>query len=142
MSISEEWKTDSFIDNTHPERYLLSIARLHSKYSEWLRNETEAYRKASRDFDKLHNEVLQDYEKGPANRKEIKGWDKPARGTNASRFIVDSYVAANPEILKAKEKIDFHEANVDELQRIIKAIHSMGYDIRTYLDYKKFLAGV
>jgi hypothetical protein len=68
-----------------------------------------------------------------------KGW-KPFR-LKVIRNDLDKYIQADKEVIKLSLTIDFHTANANYLEDIIKTIHSRNFIVKNMIDILKFQSG-
>lgn len=54
---------------------------------------------------------------------------------------MDKYLQADPDIIKLSLTIDFHTANANYLEDIIKTIHSRNFIVKNMIDILKFQSG-
>jgi hypothetical protein len=54
---------------------------------------------------------------------------------------MDKYIQADKDVIALSLKIDFHSANANYLEDIIKTIHSRNFVIKNMIDILKFQAG-
>jgi hypothetical protein len=67
------------------------------------------------------------------------GW-KPFQ-LKVLRGDLDKYIQSDKDIINLSLKIDFHSANANYLEDIIKTIHSRNFVIKNMIDILKFQAG-
>jgi hypothetical protein len=67
------------------------------------------------------------------------GW-KPFQ-LKVLRNDLDKYIQSDKDIIKLSLTIDFHTANANYLEDIIKTIHSRNFVIKNMIDILKFQAG-
>jgi hypothetical protein len=68
-----------------------------------------------------------------------RGWKTSQR--KILRTDIDKYLQADPDIIRLSLKIDYHTANADFLEDIIKTIHSRNFIIKSMIDVLKFQHG-
>ena len=68
-----------------------------------------------------------------------KGW-KPFQ-RKVIRNDLDKHIQADKDVIKLSLTIDFHTANANYLEDIIKTIHSRNFVIKNMIDILKFQSG-
>ena len=67
------------------------------------------------------------------------GW-KPFQ-LKVLRGDMDKYIQSDKDIIQLSLKIDYHSANANYLEDIIKTIHSRNFIVKNMIDILKFQAG-
>ena len=57
------------------------------------------------------------------------------------RNDLDKYIQADKDIIRLSLTVDFHTANANYLEDIIKTLHSRNFIIKSMIDVLKFQAG-
>jgi hypothetical protein len=68
-----------------------------------------------------------------------KGW-KPFQ-RKVIRNDLDKHIQADKDVIKLSLTIDFHTANANYLEDIIKTIHSRNFVVKNMIDILKFQSG-
>jgi hypothetical protein len=135
----EQWKNDSKINKIDPDKDLLTIPNLHSKYAAELVAHSAALKQKTRALTSL-TKVKWLYFMGKLDQKELK-----ERGWEPFQFIlkgdVNIYLDADSEILALKEVVDAHEDAIEFCKMIVKQISDRTWQIKSYLDYAKYTVG-
>ena len=140
--LKEMWAEESVIVQTDLTRESLRSPHLHSKYLDILINakmRAAAYR---HDLARLHL-LKSRYWKGELTKEELaeQGWpqyqyNKPLKSE------VDGMLDADAECIKIKTKIEYLELMIFQLDSIMNAIKSRGWDIRNAIDFLKYQSGL
>jgi len=51
------------------------------------------------------------------------------------------YLDSDEELIKAKQKVEYYKMCMDTCERILKQIHSRGWDIKNAIEWRKFVDG-
>ena len=51
------------------------------------------------------------------------------------------YLESDEELIKAKQKVEYYKICMDSCERILKQIHSRGWDIKNAIEWRKFVDG-
>jgi hypothetical protein len=138
--IFEEWSKDSQLDKAEIGNAALEIAKLHNKYYQFLSRERLLLKKMESQTKELKLEKYEFYTDGPTQEQIEKGWKLPAKGKILKAQIND-YLDADSEIIKANLKLSYQSEKVETLNSILKTISTMGFHIKSYIDWERFKVG-
>jgi len=138
--ISALWAADAPIDETNLVGESKRIPLLHSKYYNLYYREVLRVKKLKAEYKELEA-LKREYYDGSIDEQTLreKGW-KPFQ-LKVLRADLDKYVQADKDIIKLSLTIDFHSANANFLEDIIKTIHSRNFVIKNMIDILKFQSG-
>ena len=85
--------------------------------------------------------LKREYYDGSMSEDELKrnGW-RPYQ-LKVLRNDLDKYIQADKDIIRLSLTVDFHTANANYLEDIIKTLHSRNFIIKSMIDVLKFQAG-
>ena len=145
MNIDElkaEWANDSEIRETELTRESLRTPHLHSKYLDLLVNakmKAAAYR---HDLARMQQFKTR-YYKGELTKDELtqhnlQQWqyNKPLKSE------MEGLLDADADCIKIKQKIDYVDLMVFQLDSIMNAIKGRGWDIRNAIEFLKYQQGL
>ncbi len=138
--IFEEWSKDSQLDKAEIGNAALEIAKLHNKYYQFLSRERLLMKKMESEVKELKLEKYEFYTDGPTQEQIEKGWKLPAKGKILKAQIND-YLDADSDIIKANLKLSYQSEKVETLNSILKTISTMGFHIKSYIDWERFKVG-
>lgn len=138
--ISEIWSKDAKIDEANLVAESKKIPELHNKYYTMYYKEALRVKKLRYDYKELEL-AKREWLDGSMAEEDLKerGW-KPSQ-RKVLRTDIDKYLQADPDIIRLSLKIDYHTANADFLEDIIKTIHSRNFIIKSMIDVLKFQHG-
>jgi hypothetical protein len=138
--ISAIWAADAPIDETNLVGESKRIPNLHSKYYNMYYREVLRVKKLKAEYKELEL-AKREWLDGSMPEEDLRdrGW-KPQQ-KKIIRQDIDKYLQADKEIIKLSLTIDFHTANANYLEDIIKTIHSRNFIIKSMIDMLKFQAG-
>lgn len=138
--ISEMWAKDAPIDETNLVGESKKIPLLHSKYYNMYYKEVLRVKKLKHEYKELEH-IKREYYDGSMDEETLSelGW-KPFQ-LKVLRGDMDKYIQADKDIIALSLKIDYHSANANFLEDIIKTIHSRNFIIKNMIDIIKFQAG-
>jgi hypothetical protein len=137
--ILKYWEKDAEIDQTEPGKELIKIPTLHNKYLSILTKHKIASKKAH--FDYLRGRKLKiDYYSGRMSQDELKehGWEP-------FQFVLKSdisaYLEGDGDLIKMLEKKVYHEECVSVVESIMNELKQRTWQLRSFIDYEKFIGG-
>jgi hypothetical protein len=138
--ISEIWSKDAKIDEANLVAESKKIPELHNKYYTIYYKEALRVKKLRYDYKELEL-AKREWLDGSMAEEDLKerGWKTSQR--KILRTDIDKYLQADPDIIRLSLKIDYHTANADFLEDIIKTIHSRNFIIKSMIDVLKFQHG-
>ena len=138
--ISAMWAADAPIDETNLVGESKRIPLLHSKYYNLYYKEVLRVKKLKAEYKALEIAKREWYDGSMAEEDlRERGW-RPFQ-KKVLRNDIDKYLQSDQDIIKLSLTIDFHTANANYLEDIIKTIHSRNFVIKNMLDLMKFQAG-
>jgi len=138
--ISTIWAADSKIDETNLMGESKRIPELHNKYYTLYYKEALRVKKLRADYKELEF-AKREWIDGSMAEEDLKdrGWKPYQR--KVLRNDIDKYLQADKDIIALSLKIDYHSANANYLEDIIKTIHSRNFVIKNMIDVLKFQHG-
>jgi hypothetical protein len=136
----EMWRQDCDIDRTEPDREILNIPKLHSKYL----NVLSRHRLLSKDAEFKYNKMKKlkwEYYTGKLDDDQLEehGW-KPFP------FILKSdittYLDSDEDLNKYLANKALHDEIVDLCTIILKELNSRTFQLRDYISWQKFIQGI
>jgi hypothetical protein len=138
--IAAIWAADSPIDETNLLGESKRIPSLHSKYYNLYYREVLRVKKLKAEYKELEMDKRNWYDGSMAEEDlREKGW-KPFQ-RKVIRNDLDKHIQSDKDIIKLSLTIDFHTANANYLEDIIKTIHSRNFVVKNMIDILKFQSG-
>ena len=138
--IAAIWAADSPIDETNLLGESKRIPSLHSKYYNLYYREVLRVKKLKAEYKELEMDKRNWYDGSMAEEDlREKGW-KPLQ-RKVIRNDLDKHIQADKDVIKLSLTIDFHTANANYLEDIIKTIHSRNFVVKNMIDILKFQSG-
>ena len=138
--VLENWKRDSEIDQTEPGKELIRIPILHNKYLTLLTKHKIAAKKAHFDYLRMRK-IKWEYYTGKMSQEELEeyGW-QPFQFTLKSD--ITTYLDADEDINKYLANKMLNEEIVDVCNAILKELNNRTWELRSFIDWEKFIQGV
>ena len=138
--ISTMWAADAPIDETNLISESKRIPLLHSKYYNLYYREVLRVKKLKAEYKQLEAAKREWYDGSMAEEDlREKGW-RPYQ-KKIIRQDIDKYLQADADIIKLSLTIDYHAANANYLEDIIKTIHARNFIVKNMIDIIKFQSG-
>ena len=136
----EMWRKDCDIDRTEPGKALLDIPKLHSKYLTILSKHRMLGKEADFQLNRW-KKLKWEYYTGKLDDEELKkyGWE-PFPYTLKSDL--NTYLDADEDINKYLASKMMHEEVVDVCNAILKELNNRTWELRSFIDWEKFIQGV
>ena len=135
-----EWEKDSELDSTKIERMNFAIARLHSKYWNYLIKEKVLLQKRYNELQELLRDKTE-YYLGQMSQYEMaqRGWHPFPK--KILKTDIKLYLESDVNVQKMKIQYALQKEKVEFLESVIKMIGQMPFIIKNAIDYRKFAEG-
>jgi len=136
----EMWRQDSDIDRTEPGKALLDIPKLHSKYLNILSQHRLLSKQAEFKYNKM-KKLKWEYYTGKLDDDDLKkyGWEP---FPFVLKSDITTYLESDEDINKHLASKVMHDEVVDVCGSILKELNSRTYQLRSFIDWEKFIQGV
>ena len=135
--ITANWKVDAVMNMDYLHKESIRIPQLHGKYFEYQTRLTKLKLKYKKDLDVLTLKKFH-YYSGKADPREYVDTDF---GFKILKADIPIYLNADSEINELKMKLEYTQYILDFVKDIIKQIHNRTFQIKNYIEYRKFDVG-
>jgi hypothetical protein len=136
----ELWRQDCDIDRTEPDRELLNIPKLHSKYLNILSRHRLLSKEAEFKYNKM-KKTKWEYYTGKIDDDELQ-----RRGWEPFPFVlkseINTYLDSDEDLNKYLANKIMHDEIVDLCTAILKELNSRTFQLRDYISWQKFIQGI
>lgn len=136
----EMWRKDAGIDRTEPGKALLDIPKLHSKYLNILSNHRLLSKQAEFKFKQM-KKIKWEYYTGRLDVDELK-----KRGWEPFPFILKTdiitYLDSDEDLNRFLAQKIMHDEIVDVCQSILKELNNRAWELKSFIDWEKFIQGI
>ena len=134
------WAKDSEIDRTEPGKALLDIPKLHSKYLNILSNHRLLIRDCEFKYNRM-KKIKWEYYTGKLDEDDLKkhGWEP---FPYVLKSDITTYMEADEDMNRYLAQKRLHEEIVEVCNSILKELNSRTYQLRSFIDWEKFIQGV
>jgi hypothetical protein len=131
---------DMKIDDLNLDLESLKSPQLHSKYLNLLHDESLSLHKATIEQKELRR-LKWEYYLGKMDQETLdeKGWQP--FGLKILRTDIDVYLESDKDLLRMEARIHYLKEKVKYIESILQSIGRRGWDIKSAIEWKKFMSG-
>ena len=140
--LQNEWDIDCQIDDNYLGENSTATPKLHAKYIKLLVNVKLKHTKIQSDYNILRKNKFRLY-RGELSRDELTnlGWDQ-WQGVKPLKNEMDEFLSGDSELNTLRVKIDYLETMIYFLESILGQLKARDWQIKSHIEWKKFLAGM
>lgn len=140
--LQEQWDNDCSIDENFLGEYATATPKLHAKYLKLLVGVKLKHTKYSSDYNILRKNKFR-YYRGELSRDELTdlGWAQ-WQGVKPLKNEMDEFLQGDTQLNTMKVKIDYLETMIYFLESVLTQIKARDWQIKTHVEWKRFLAGM
>ena len=136
------WEADCVIDDNYLGEQATSSPKLHAKYLRLLVNAKLKHTKMKSEYNILRKNKFR-YYRGELSRDELTelGWPQ-WQGVKPLKNEMDEFLTGDSELNVIEVRIEYLTTMIYFLESVMNAIKARDWEIKTHVDWKKFLAGM
>lgn len=140
--IQEMWDADAEIDDNYLGEHATKTPKLHAKYVKILVGVKLKHTKLQSDYNMLRKAKFR-YYRGELSREELQdlGWSQ-WQGVKPLKNEMDEFLSGDTELNTLRVKIDYLETMIYLLESILGQIKARDWQLKSGIEWKKFLAGI
>jgi len=140
--LQEMWDKDCEIDDNYLGENSTATPKLHAKYVKLLVQVKLKHTKLQSDYLLLRKNKFRLY-RGELSRDELTqlGWEQ-WQGIKPLKNEMDEFLSGDTELVNIKMKIDYLETMIYFLESVLQQIKARDWQIKTAVEWKKFLSGM
>lgn len=140
--LQELWDADCAIDDNYLGEQSTATPKLHAKYVKLLVQVKLKHTKLQSDYNLLRKNKFR-YYRGELSRDELNdlGWLQ-WQGVKPLKNEMDEFLSGDTDLNTLRVKIDYLETMIYFLESIMQQIKARDWQIKTAVEWKKFLAGM
>lgn len=138
--LMKEWSEDKVIDPSAMEKELLKISYLHGKYLNILSYHRQLLRKIELKYKEMKS-LREDYFMGRLTKEEMdeRGWEYIQEVNSIPKTA--KLMEGDPVLTKILLKRIAEEEIVEYCTSVLKSLNNRTWDLRAFVDYKRFTDG-
>ncbi len=140
--IQQQWETDCAINDNFLGEASTETPKLHAKYVRLLINTKLKHTKLQSEYNMMRKAKFR-YYRGETTRDELeeRGWQQ-WQGVKPLKNEMDEFLTGDEDLNTTKVKIEYLETMIYLLESILGQIKARDWQIKTAVEWKKFLAGM
>jgi hypothetical protein len=140
--LQDEWDKDCSINDNFLGEQATATPKLHAKYLRLLVGVKLKHTKLSSDHNQLRKNKFR-YYRGELSRDELNelGWVQ-WQGIKPLKNEMDEFLQGDSDLNTMRVKIEYLETMIYLLESILSQIKARDWQIKTHVEWKKFLAGM
>lgn len=140
--IQNEWEKDAEIDDNYLGEHATKSPKLHAKYVKMLIQVKLKHTKLQSDYNLLRKNKFR-YFRGEMSRDELKdnNWDQ-WQGVKPLKNEMDEFLTGDSDLNTIQVKIQYLETMIYLLESILGQIKARDWQIKSAIEWKRFLAGM
>jgi hypothetical protein len=140
-TLTEMWSKDAVIDETEPGKELLKIPQLHSKYHRIMSHHNLVVKKLSHDYSRLRLIKWQYFSGDLNNPEDLEKYKLDPFLKKVLKNDISNYIDADEDLNNILIKKVIHQEIVDICESILKELHSRTFQIKSFIEWEKFIGG-
>lgn len=139
--LSDEWDKDCHIDEDHLDRSAIKTAQLHSKYLRILVNHKMKLSALETEYKVLRQKKFRFY-RGEMTKQELQeeGWDQ-WQGVKPLKNEMAEFLEGDADLNKINVKCEYIKNMIEAIESILNQLKGRDWQIRSAIDWKKFVSG-
>jgi hypothetical protein len=140
--IHELWAKDSLIDDNHLGEASTETPKIHSKYIKLMIQVKLKLTKSRADYNLLRKNKFR-YYRGELSKDELNalGWPQ-WQGVKPLKNEMDEFIQGDDDLVNLNSKIEYLESMGYLLESILGQIKARDWQLKSAIEWKKFLSGM
>ena len=140
--LQEMWESDSDIDDNYLGEHATKTPKLHAKYVKILVQIKLKHTKLQSEYNMLRKNKFR-YYRGEMSRDELQQFEwNQWQGVKPLKNEMDEFLTGDEDLNTLQVKIDYLETMIYLLESILGQIKARDWQIKSAIEWKKFLAGM
>tara|TARA_Y100001937_G_scaffold59349_1_gene81493 strand:+ start:5294 stop:5728 length:435 start_codon:yes stop_codon:yes gene_type:complete len=132
---------DIVMDDTELDIESLKTPQLHNKYLNFFHDEKLIYVKQEEEYKKLYR-LKWEYYTGKMDQDSLDRLEWEPFQLNILKADIEKYLSSDEDLSLIRLRLSYTKEKVDYLESVIKIISNRQWNIRSAIDWRKFLNGV
>jgi hypothetical protein len=138
--LENEWDQDSIIDEGKLQTSIMGVGKLHAKYLRYRNQHKKALLKSNIDYENM-KKIRTEYYQGHLDQETLEeyGWEQ--FDLHLRKTGIEKYLESDKILEKIVLRIAYHESVIDTCKEIMEQLKSRTWQLKTLVDYQRFLSG-
>lgn len=139
--LMEEWVKDAEYDETEPQKAVANIPKLHAKYLRIMTHHNLISKKLTSEYNS-RRKIKWEYYSGDLNNPEdLERYGLEPMMKKVLRADLQHYLDSDTELNNILLKKVMHEEIVDFCKNVLKELNNRTWQLKSYMDWEKFIGG-
>jgi hypothetical protein len=139
--LTEEWIKDAAYDETEPQKAIANIPKLHAKYLRIMTHHNLTVKKLLSEYN-FQRKIKWEYYSGDLNNPEdLERYKLEPMVKKVLRADLQHYLDSDPELNNILLKKVMHEEIVEFCKSVLKELNNRTWQIKSYMDWERFIGG-
>ena len=140
--IQNEWEKDAEVDDNYLGETAVATPKLHAKYLKLLIGAKLKHTKHQADYNQLRKNKFR-YYRGELGKEELTdlGWNQ-WQGVKPLKNEMDEFLQGDTELNTLKVRAEYLETMIYLLESILGQLKARDWQIKSAIEWKRFLAGM
>jgi hypothetical protein len=140
-ALTEEWIKDAGWDETDPHKAVANIPKLHSKYLRITTHHNLIVKKLQAEYN-TRRKIKWDYYNGDLNNPEdLERYGLEPMTKKVMRANLQHWLDSDTELNNILLKKVMHEEIVDFCKSVLKELNNRTFQLKSYMDWERFIGG-
>jgi hypothetical protein len=139
--LMEEWVKDAGYDETEPQKAVANIPKLHAKYLRIMTHHNLISKKLTSEYNS-RRKIKYDYYSGDLNNPEdLEKYGLEPMMKKVLRSDIGMWLDSDPDLNNILLKKLMHEEIVEFCKNVLKECNNRTWQLRSYMDWERFIGG-
>lgn len=140
-SLMEEWTKDAPVNETDPQKSMARIPNLHAKYLNIRTHHNLVAKRIMSEY-QMRRKIKWEYYNGDLNNPEdLETYKLEPMTRKIMRADIPMWLDSDAELNNLLLKKVVHEEIVDYCDKVIKELGNRTYQLKSYMDWERYIGG-
>lgn len=135
------WEQDTQINSLEPDKELLKISKLHSKYLSILADHSILSKHHDNEYKKWRRIMWEYYSGDLNNPTDLATYGLEPFQKRVLKGDLNLYLDSDPKLQEILIKKQMNEDIVSHCEKIIKELNTRSYSLKAYTDWQRYMSG-
>lgn len=140
-ALMQEWSNDAPVNETDPQKSMARIPVLHAKYVNIRTHHNLLVKRIMSEY-QMRRKIKWEYYNGDLNNPEdLQTYNLEPMTKKVMRADIPMWLDADSELNNLLLKKVVHEEIVDYCDKVIKELNNRTFQLRSYMDWERYIGG-